>query len=166
MAKCETCRKADVLDSWWDKQRLKLFHLFHNDIIDLSQDKFTQGFSDGYAMGRKHEKAAQADNVQVEVIPRELPPIDLGHVLTSDKTGHLYLNGVLVDQKLQKDLVHEASLIRNTRIWDILSNTLKQNAQLTMFNHSKDMQDLMNGKTILYTIDTQENIIKSIERSR
>lgn len=166
MSKCETCRKADVLDSWWDKQRLKLFHFFHNDIIDLSQDKFTQGFSDGYLMGRKHEREEQEKNPKIELIPREIPSINLEFVLTSDKQGHLFLNGEIIDGTKQKELIHEASLFKNTKIWDILSNTLKHNAQLTMFNNAKDTQDLMNGKAILYTISTQENIIKTIERSR
>jgi len=53
MAKCSQCRRAsDLLDSRWDKIRLWLFnHLFAADITDLSQDKFTQGFSDGYKAG-------------------------------------------------------------------------------------------------------------------
>ncbi len=55
MSKCATCRKAEVLDSRWDKIRMFFFHFFHNDIIDLSQDKYTQGFGDGYVSGRKHE---------------------------------------------------------------------------------------------------------------
>lgn len=53
--KCSTCRKAEVLDSPWDKVRMFFFHFFHNDIVDLSQDKYTQGFSDGYVKGREHE---------------------------------------------------------------------------------------------------------------
>lgn len=60
MAKCFTCRKNDALDSRWDKVRSKLLHFFFKeDIIDLSQDKFTQGFSDGYVIGRKHAKEDQ-----------------------------------------------------------------------------------------------------------
>lgn len=53
MAKCSQCRRAsDLLDTRWDKIRLWLFHhLFAADITDLSQDKFTQGFSDGYKAG-------------------------------------------------------------------------------------------------------------------
>jgi hypothetical protein len=53
MAKCSQCRRAsDLLDTRWDKIRLWLFHhLFAADITDLSQDKFTQGFSDGYSAG-------------------------------------------------------------------------------------------------------------------
>ncbi len=55
MAKCSVCRKAEEdLDSWWDKVRLFFFHFFHNDIVDLSQQKYTQGFADGYKVGGEH----------------------------------------------------------------------------------------------------------------
>lgn len=39
------------MDSWLDRLRLWLFQRFHQDIVDLSQDKYTQGFSDGYKAG-------------------------------------------------------------------------------------------------------------------
>ena len=57
MSKCSSCRKLDSeLNSWWDRIRLKFFNCFKGDIIDLSQEKFTQGFGDGYKKGREHER--------------------------------------------------------------------------------------------------------------
>lgn len=54
--KCIQCRKQPVQDSPWDRIRLFFFYrLFPSDISDLSQDKFTQGFGDGYSRGRKHQ---------------------------------------------------------------------------------------------------------------
>ncbi len=52
MSKCNQCRKNNSeLDSTWDRVRLFFFNFFHNDIIELSQDRFTQGFADGYKAG-------------------------------------------------------------------------------------------------------------------
>ncbi len=48
------------LDTRWDRFRLFLFHLFKEDIIDLSQDKYTQGFSDGYVKGRQDMKESMS----------------------------------------------------------------------------------------------------------
>lgn len=42
------------LDSRWDKLRNWMFRFFHQDIQDLSQEKFTQGFGDGYKKGYEH----------------------------------------------------------------------------------------------------------------
>lgn len=57
MSKCSSCRKLEAnLDSWWDKFRLWLFRFFHQDIEDLSQEKYIQGISDGYKIGYGHAK--------------------------------------------------------------------------------------------------------------
>lgn len=55
MGKCSQCRKLDAeLDTWWDKVRLWCFYRFSRDVIDLTQEKYTQGFSDGYRVGYEH----------------------------------------------------------------------------------------------------------------
>lgn len=60
MAKCSDCRKADALDTRWDRiVRWVFFRLFPKQIIDLNQEKYTQGFGDGYTMGIKHAKENQ-----------------------------------------------------------------------------------------------------------
>lgn len=50
--KCKACRKAEVLDTRWDKIRLWFFkHLFRTDYEDLRADSYTQGISEGYKLG-------------------------------------------------------------------------------------------------------------------
>lgn len=62
MAKCATCRKSPIQDTFWDKVRLFFFHLFVSDIYDLRQDSFTQGVGDGYRRGYEHGH----DNAAIE----------------------------------------------------------------------------------------------------
>lgn len=65
MSKCNVCRKNDALNTRWDRIRYRLFlFLFPKDIIDLSQDKFTQGFGDGYMMGFDHGKSSPDLKIQ------------------------------------------------------------------------------------------------------
>jgi len=92
------------------------------------------------------------------------PIVDVEKVLTADKKGNLYLNGTLIEGKKLDDLRHEVILYKNTMLWGILSNTLKHQAQEIIFANSKDLQDVLNGKMVLYTLDVQEKIIKKIER--
>lgn len=92
--------------------------------------------------------------------------MDLEKILTVNRQGHIYLGGHPIESKKLQDLQHEVRLLRNTALWDILVNTLKHQAQMTMFNKSQDYQDLMNGKMILYTIDVQENMIKKIDKAK
>lgn len=52
MPKCYTCRKEEAdIDTWWDRVRLFFFYRFGEDVADLSQQKYTQGFADGYKSG-------------------------------------------------------------------------------------------------------------------
>lgn len=170
MSKCQTCRKADVLDSRWDKIRLYLFHFFHNDIIDLSQDKFTQGFADGYKKGREDEKEISMQMMKefmsepIEITKLPMPIIDVEKVIT-EKNGKIYLNQVLIDPKKLADLKQEVHLIRNTSLWDLLTNTLFDQAFTAGWNKSKNWEDLLTGKTITYTIDVQQKIIEKIEKA-
>lgn len=57
MSKCEDCRKAEELDTPWEKiTRWLLFMLFPKCVSDISQEKYTQGFGDGYKTGFQHMK--------------------------------------------------------------------------------------------------------------
>lgn len=95
-----------------------------------------------------------------------LPIVDLEQVLTTNKQGHILLNGHLIDKKKLDDLKQEVILFKNTALWGILSNTLKHQAEVTIFNKSKDYQDLMNGKMILYTISVQNSIVTIIDKAK
>lgn len=91
-----------------------------------------------------------------------LPVVDMERVLTSDKKGNLYLNGVIIEAKKYSELEQEVTLFRNSALWDLLQNTLKHQAQVNMFEKSKTVDDILFAKAILYTLDVQEKIIKLI----
>lgn len=48
--RCIICKEENEY-TLWDKVRLFLFGFFKEDIQDLSEDKFTKGFGEGYAAG-------------------------------------------------------------------------------------------------------------------
>ena len=60
MGKCTVCRKADELYTPWERFRRFFFHLFNEDIQDLSGDQFTKGFGRGYEAGFKHAQDFEA----------------------------------------------------------------------------------------------------------
>lgn len=52
--KCKDCRKLEAESTWWERTRYKLMHyLFAEDVVNLVQEKYTQGFADGRKMGYK-----------------------------------------------------------------------------------------------------------------
>jgi len=173
MSKCTQCRKIDAeLDSWWDRLRLKLFNLFHRDIVDLSQDKYTQGFSDGYVMGRKHEKEdvsrhaeSMLDVPTIKSVWTEFPLlVDIDKVLTINGNKVL-LNGEVVPKEKVENLKMETVMFGNSLLWDIMTNTIKHQAEKIGWEKSQNTDDLMHAKMMVRTIDIQTNIINKIKNA-
>jgi len=93
------------------------------------------------------------------------PIIDLENVLT-EKNGKLFLNKILIPDKLKDQLKSEANLYRNTKLWEIITNTLENQAYESGWTKSTTLQDLLNAKSICFTISVQKNIIELIERAK
>lgn len=69
MSKCTTCRAKDIelLTTWERLKDWMFYRLFPKDITDLSQNKYTQGFSDGYKQGRESERQALKDSMNPDL---------------------------------------------------------------------------------------------------
>lgn len=177
MRKCLTCRKAtEELDSRWDRIRQWFFNRFHQDIVDLSQDKFTQGFGDGYKVGFKH--AQETAQKTIEAIREELLKKSNAHtpllqeldetlILTTGKNEAgqtvLFLGGVEVPSNQAQQLKVEAAALTNLQLWKVFQETFKNTAYKTMFEKSKSFDDMKTGKGFLYALDLLNNIVKILQ---
>lgn len=85
-------------------------------------------------------------------------------ILTTDKYGNIYLQGQVLTENEARMLKGEANLFTQTRLWSILTNTPKHQAEKVMFSHSKTYGDMVSGKMMLYTIDVQEKIVKKLSQ--
>lgn len=92
------------------------------------------------------------------------PVVDLNKVIT-EKNGRLFLNNVPMDKKKLEQLKSEVNFFRNTALWELLTNTLNNQAYEAGWIKSKTFEDLLTGKTISYTISVQKNIIEKIENA-
>lgn len=81
-----------------------------------------------------------------------------------DTAGNVYLGGEKVTDQLAKELKQEANIMKELRLWNILTNTPKHQAKEVMFTKSKTFDDMMAGKMMLYTVDVQENIVNRLTR--
>jgi len=98
---------------------------------------------------------------------RHLFPIfNLENVLTVNKAGQLFLNDKPIDSKKLANLREQVRLIKHSDLWIVLHDSMMYQAQRIMFNESKDFQDLLNGKMVLYTLDVLNKTIEKIDKAK
>lgn len=186
MRKCLTCRKVSAeLDTHWDTIRLWFFNWFHQDIIDLSQDRYTQGISDGYKLGfdkcqelaseKQHFLMDEIKELQGKLHSTEtihtmvLQTPDKQSILTvqkDQKTGatlKLLLGKEEIPPQLLSALKVEAGALSNMSLWKVFQETLKDQAHQIMFEKSETFEDLRSGKMMLYNLDVQKNIVDLLQ---
>ena len=89
--------------------------------------------------------------------------IDPLNVFTHNKAGLLMCNGEQLTEAEISSLQEEIKFLTKTRIWGILTNTLKDMARQTMCENSQTWDDMLTGKMMLFNISIQENVLKLIQ---
>jgi len=57
MSKCTLCRKAEALDTPWERFcRFLCVHIFAETVAEIRNEKFNEGFGRGYESGFGHSK--------------------------------------------------------------------------------------------------------------
>lgn len=76
--KCETCRKTEVsLTSRWERFKYWIMKkLFSQDLIDSNQEKYMQGFGDGYKTAIQHgqEKIKESKELMDQIFKGDTVP--------------------------------------------------------------------------------------------
>ena len=89
-----------------------------------------------------------------------LSPIDTKSIASVDKRGGLiYLGTDKADPTQLKNLKAEADFLLESHIWKILHETPKELAQKAMFVEGDSLDTLKKGRSMLYTLQTQKNIV-------
>jgi hypothetical protein len=84
-------------------------------------------------------------------------------IITTDKLNVVYIGGQRVSQEEMKILIEEVKWLEKSKIWRIFTETVRWEAQQTMFEKSKDWNDMLTGKTMLYNLSLLERICKLIK---
>ncbi len=178
--KCSQCRDKDTeLLTKWERFKNWLFYkinysLFADDFNDLTSQKYTQGISDGRMQGIEAEKSSferyQAmvnidkpvlteDQIQ-NALSKLLSNVDLYKVVTADRIkGMVYIGGVRVEEARLGSLKAEAEYFANSDLWALLYETPKELAQKSMFVEGDNLANMQKGRSILYTLSAQKNIL-------
>ena len=164
--KCSQCRKTNQeLLTRWERFKNWLFNsLFKHDVIDLSQDKYTQGFSDGWLAGHeqktKNQPIHEIEDLANKMVSDLLGFVDEKKVITmNEKQGAIFLGGERITPEECVNLKQEAELILTTDLWKIFNNTIRDIANKTMFEKSESFDDMKSGKCFLYNLSLQNKIL-------
>lgn len=186
--KCHVCREKEAeLLTWWERTRYWLFvkvnsALFTQDYDDLKNDKYTQGFSDGFIDGTEKEKSTFAryqelynvkqDPVDIESMVESrllgmLSPIDPNKVVSfNEKTKQIYIGGILAEDNQLRNLKQEADAFMSFGLWDLLYHSIKSLAEKAMFIEGDSLDTMKKGRIMLYTLSTQKKILDTLRSVR
>lgn len=93
-----------------------------------------------------------------------LSPVDLRKIVTLDKTrGIVFIGGEKADDGRLSNLKSEAEFLLKSDIWGLLCETPKELASRAMFVNGETLADLQKGKSILYMLSTQKNILETLK---
>ena len=138
--------------------------LFNLKVFDTKKrELYTKAFSDAYKDLEEtnvYNTEEKAKELTEKKLLEMLNPVDLTRVVSLDKSrGILFIGGEKVDEAGILNLKQEAEYFQSTQLWKLLYNTPKKLAEESMFISGESLADMQKGKTILYTLSTQKNIM-------
>lgn len=92
-----------------------------------------------------------------------LPVVDEKDVLVI-KDKRIYIGGKEVENAEYNLLCSEAHILKSMRLWDLIVNDLNCKAQKKMYKDAVDITGLLFGKTVLYTLDVQTQIVDKLAK--
>jgi hypothetical protein len=108
----------------------------------------------------QQNKTKSIDDLANEKLASLLSIVDPAKIVTVDKPrGIVYIGGVRVDNNRLANLKAEAEFFLASDLWSLIYETPKELAQRTMFVSSETLVDLQKGKSMLFTLSSQKNII-------
>lgn len=104
------------------------------------------------------------------VLKNLLCAVDASQVITVEEKEYsdgkveriVKLGGEIVSPQVIARLKEEAAYIKRTDLWNIMQNRLADVARKTMFEKSKDFNDMLSGKLMLYNLQVQKDIIDKL----
>lgn len=137
---------------------------------ELNNARF-EGSKDAFEKAREdlEETMVETDREKIEEaadrkLNELLSIIDHRHIVTKDsRTGVVSIGGEIADAGRLSVLKAEAELIKNTALWKIINESIKNDAQLSMFIKGESVDDMKKGRSMLYTLSLQNKVIELFE---
>lgn len=137
-------------------------------------DAYLKGGIDSFPLAQKDiletmddDISKKAEELANKKVSQMLGIFDEKTVVTYVKrTGAIYIGGELADEGRLASLKAEAEYFEQSDLWKILNSSVDFVTRQIMFeksNYSENFDDLKNGKSILYTLSFQNNILNTFK---
>lgn len=94
-----------------------------------------------------------------------LNALTIEEVISNDpKTGGILIDGKPIKLDELKQMQAEVKAMEGFRVWKIMSETTKYQAEDKIFNKSINLEDIRFGKAMLYNLSLQKSILEVIKR--
>lgn len=111
----------------------------------------------------EEEIRVRAESQSFDILNSLLSNVDLNRIVSLDKArGIVYIGGKQADRGRLTNLKAEAEFLMQSDLWKLLQETPRELAQRAMFVDSESIDDLKKGKSILYTLSTQQKIVDTL----
>lgn len=144
---------------------------FQKELIKVLEEATRQGSLDAFKKAHEDIMSTRVDDIEerAEELSKEklaslLSPVDLHKIITMDKrNGLIYIGGEKVEDNRLHNLKSEAEFFLESELWQLIQETPKELAQKVMFVAGKSLADMAKGRSILYTLSAQKNILEILK---
>ncbi len=126
-----------------------------------------QGAIDAFPLAQKDVLETMRDDIdeQAEELAKAklaalLSPVDLSKIIAVTAQGVVKIGGDKADEITLSNLKAEAEFFLQSELWHLIHETPKELAQRSMFVAGESLADMQRGKSILYCLSAQDNIVK------
>lgn len=180
MPTCGECLTNHAEKKWTEKIRFFFFRIFREEITDLTNEKFTKGFGEGYREGFENAKklgafssqALQAiDGLRQELrtglgLPTSFDEKSLIEFQSDGKGGaKILIGGEAIDKQRLTDLKIEAEKMRGMDLWRLMTDKLKALAVKKAVNESVKWEDVLAGKMSLHNVALMESMLEALRKT-
>ena len=75
----------------------------------------------------------------------------------------LFRSGQKIGDAELASLHAEYLAIKKFRLWNLITNTVRDQAKKMMFENAQSYDDMLSGKMMLYVVSVQENVLENLE---
>lgn len=102
----------------------------------------------------------RANELADQKLSEMLSPVNHAQVVTLDRVkGIVFIGGERATEEQLLNLKSEVEFLESSTLWPLLYETPKKMAQDTIFVLSETLVDLQKGKSMLYFLSQQQNIL-------